>query len=80
MQYTIRGIPPALDAAIRQRARREGKSLNEVALSALAQGLGFDREPVVRRDLDDIVGTWKRDARVEAALVAQDQVDETLWK
>jgi hypothetical protein len=80
MQYTIRGIPPALDAAIRQRARREGKSLNEVALSALAQGLGFDREPVVRRDLDDIVGTWRRDARVEAALVAQDQVDETLWK
>jgi len=80
MQYTMRGIPPALDAAIRQRARREGKSLNEVALSALAQGLGFDREPVVRRDLDDIVGTWRRDARVEAALVAQDQVDETLWK
>jgi hypothetical protein len=80
MQYTMRGIPPALDSAIRQRARREGKSLNEVALSALAQGLGFDREPVVRRDLDDIVGTWKRDARVEAALVAQDQVDEALWK
>jgi hypothetical protein len=80
MQYTMRGIPPALDAAIRQRARREGKSLNEVAVSALAQGLGFDRERVVRRDVGDIVGTWKRDARVEAALAAQDQVDESLWK
>ena len=80
MQYTMRGIPPALDAAIRQRARKEGKSLNEVAVLALAQGLGFDRERVVRRDLGDIVGTWKRDAGVDAALAAQDEVDESLWK
>jgi hypothetical protein len=80
MQQTIRGIPPALDAAIRERARREGKSLNEVAVTALAEGLGFDRGRVVRRDLSDIVGTWKRDAAVESALAAQDQVDEGLWK
>ena len=80
MQYTIRGIPPALDAAIRQRARREGKSLNEVTLAALAQGLGFDRGRVVRRDVSDIVGTWKRDAALEGALRAQDRVDDQLWK
>jgi len=80
MQYTTRGIPPALDVAIRQRARREGKSLNEVALAALAQGLGFDRGRVVRRDVSDIVGTWKRDAALEAALLAQDRVDAELWE
>lgn len=80
MQYTMRRIPPALDAAIRQRARREGRSLNEVALAALAQGLGFDQERVVRRDVSDIVGTWKRDAAAEAALRAQDRVDRELWK
>lgn len=78
MQYTMRGIPPALDAAIRQRARREGKSLNEVTLAALA--LGFDRGRVVRRDVSDIVGTWKRDAALEGALLAQDRVDDELWK
>jgi hypothetical protein len=80
MQYTMRGIPPALDAAIRQRARREGKSLNEVTLAALAQGLGFDRGRVVRRDVSDIVGTWKRDAALEGALRDQDRVDDELWK
>lgn len=80
MQYTMRGIPPALDAAIRQRARREGKSLNEVTLAALAQGLGFDRGRVIRRDVSDIVGTWKRDGALEAALLAQDRVDDELWK
>ncbi len=80
MQYTVRGIPEELDAAMRERARREGKSLNEVAVAALAEGIGLGDEPVVRRDLADIVGTWKREAAVEKALAAQDEVDESLWR
>jgi len=80
MQYTVRGIPDALDKAIRRRARAEGKSLNEVAVDALADGLGLGSEDVPRRDLSDVVGTWKKEASVEAALVAQDVVDESLWK
>jgi hypothetical protein len=80
MQYTIRGIPPAIDSAVRERARAEGKSLNEVAVEALADGLGLGEADVVRRDLSDVVGTWKREAAVEAALAAQDRVDEDLWK
>jgi plasmid stability protein len=80
MQYTIRGIPDAIDSAVRERAKAEGKSLNEVAVEALAEGLGLGDEDIVRRDLSDVVGTWKRDAAVEAALAAQDKVDEDLWK
>jgi hypothetical protein len=76
----MRRVPPALDTAIRQRARREGKSLNEVALSALAAGLGVDGTRLVKRDMSDIVGTWRRDAATEAALAAQDRVDHGLWK
>jgi plasmid stability protein len=80
MQYTVRGIPDALDKALRQRAREEGKSLNEVTVETLAEGLGIGEEAVPRRDLSDITGTWKREASVEAALKAQDAVDEELWK
>jgi len=80
MQYTVRRIPPALDAAIRRRARAEGKSLNEVAVEALAQGLGFAQKREVRRDLSDIVKTWRKEAAVEAALAAQDRIDESLWR
>lgn len=80
MQYTIRGIPPAVDRAARERARAEGKSLNDVAVEALAAGLGLGEEEIVRRDLSDVVGTWKKDAALEAALVARDRVDEGLWK
>ena len=80
MQYTVRGIPPAIDAAIRERAKAESKSLNEVAVEALADGLGLGDEDVVRRDLSDVVGTWKKEVAVEAALAAQDRVDRDLWK
>ncbi|HEX7602804.1 MAG TPA: hypothetical protein VF316_14410 [Polyangiaceae bacterium] len=80
MQYTIRRIPLAIDKAVRQRARAEGKSLNAVAVKALADGLGFQREMVVRRDLGDIVGTWAKDAATERALAAQDRIDKPLWK
>jgi hypothetical protein len=80
MQYTIRGIPEAIDSAVRERAKAEGKSLNEVAVEALADGLGVGEGDVVRRDLSDVAGTWKRDSAVEAALADQDRVDADLWR
>jgi hypothetical protein len=80
MQYTIRRISAALDAAIRRRARLHGKTLNQVAVEALAQGVGLAPGGEIRRDLSDVVKTWRRDAAVEAALASQDYVDEDLWK
>ena len=80
MQYTLRGIPSELDRNLRERAREEDKSLNEVAIAALAQGVGLGSDQIVRRDLGDIVGTWEKDSAVEAALAAQDVVDRSLWK
>jgi hypothetical protein len=80
MQYTIRGISPAIDEAVRERARAQGRSLNEVTVDALADGLGLGDGDVVRRDLSDVVGTWQRDRAVEAALAAQDRVDQGLFK
>lgn len=80
MQYTIRGIPPVVDTAIRKRARMHGKSLNEVAVEALTEGAGVSGVPRKRRDLSDIAGSWKPDRIVEAALAEQDHVDEDLWR
>jgi hypothetical protein len=80
MQYTLRGIPPAVDSALRERARAAGKSLNEAAIEALAQGTGLTSGPRRRRELGDIAGTWKAEKAIEAALAAQDRVDEDLWR
>ena len=80
MQYSVRGIPPEVDRAIRARARELGKSLNEVAVESLAAGLGLGSQPSVRRDLSGIVGTWRAERVVERALAEQDEVDEALWR
>lgn len=80
MQYTIRGIPAAVDEALRERARAAGKSLNEAAVDALAEGTGTTGSRRKRRSLTDIANSWKADKAVEAALADQDRVDEDLWR
>ncbi len=80
MQYTIRNIPEILDAALRQSARQQGKSLNEVAVEALARGAGLTESRSRQRDLDDIAGSWRRDPEFDRALAAQDTIEEDLWR
>jgi hypothetical protein len=80
MQYTIRGIPPAVDAALRKKARRTGKSLNEVAIDTLREGVGLAGSARKRRDMRDLAGTWKEDPEFDQAMGEQDVVDEDLWK
>ena len=80
MQYTIRNIPGALDAMLRDRARKEGKSLNEMVIEALARAMGFSKEPVRQRDLSRMVGTWIEDPEFDRAIEDQDRIDEDLWR
>ena len=79
MQYTIRNVPNTLDEALRRAARERGKSLNEIAIEALARGAGIARERVRHRDLTGIVGTWREDRAFDSALAAQDTIDEEMW-
>jgi plasmid stability protein len=80
MQYTIRNVPAAVDAAIRRRASTTGASLNQAANDALAEGVGVVGCERQRRDLSDIAGSWKPDRAIESALAAQDVVDEAIWR
>ncbi|HSU37931.1 MAG TPA: hypothetical protein VLJ38_00145 [Polyangiaceae bacterium] len=79
MQYTIRKIPPALDKALKARAKQLGKSVNELALEALAQSVG---EPVRRRELRRMPGSWTpADAKAfDRFLDEHRQIDAELWK
>jgi hypothetical protein len=79
MQYTIRNVPEYLDAALRNCAREQGKSLNEVAVQALARGAGIGEGPRRRRDLREIAGSWRKDPAFDSAVAAQDTVDEAMW-
>lgn len=80
MQYTIRNVPTHLDAALRSIAQRQSKSLNDVALEALARGAGLTGEPTRQRDLKKIAGSWRHDPAFEKAIADQDTIDEAMWK
>lgn len=80
MQYTIRNVPDYLDATLRDFARREGKSLNEVAVAALVRGAGLVERNSIKRDLSDIAGTWQEDPAFDSAIAEQQKVDEAIWR
>jgi hypothetical protein len=80
VQYTIRNIPDVLDGVLRQAAKSSGKSLNEVAVEALARGAGLTSNRRKQRDLSDIRGTWIEDPAFDEAVAAQDTIDEEMWK
>ncbi len=80
MQYTLRNVPAAIDRALRQRARREGKSLNQIILDTVQRVVGLGGEPIRRRDLGDVAGTWRKDEAFERVLREQDRVDPDKWR
>jgi hypothetical protein len=69
-----------MGARLRERARQQGRSLNAVAVEALARGAGLGEEPVRYCDLDDLAGTWTPDPAFDRAVVEVDTVDEEAWK
>lgn len=80
MQYTIRGVPAEVDAALRQRARREARSLNAVVVDALARGLALDAVPAKHTDLDHLIGSWQDDPAFDRAVAEFEHVDDESWK
>src|SRR5206468_2834635 len=79
-QYTIRAIPSTIDRALRRRAKEEAKSLNSVAIEALARGLELEAKPREHNDLDALIGSWQEDPGFERAMADFERVDEESWK
>ena len=79
-QYTLRNIPLEVDKALRQKAKREGKSLNQVAVEALARGAGVNPVHHKFRNLDFAIGTWVEDPEFDKIMEEQRQIDPEMWK
>jgi hypothetical protein len=81
MQYTLRNIPKQLDQALRRRAREQGKTLTEVAIEAMAEGVGLTSDVSRRRrSVRDLVGSRAPDPELRAALDDQRTIDSDLWR
>lgn len=77
VQYTIRGVPPEVDRALRQRAARRKQSLNQLILEELTTATIGDRP---KADFSDLVGRWTPDPAFDEILATQRQIDREKWK
>jgi HicB family len=67
IQYTVRGVSPDLDAALRREARAHGKTLNALVIETLEQA----KLPIEQKhdDLDWFFGAARsHDKEMDAAL------------
>ena len=77
MQYTIRGVPPEVDIALRRKAKQRKVSLNQVIVDELTQSaVGTAR----RADFSDLLGKWTPDPKFDQVLSAGRQIDWEKWK
>lgn len=82
---TVRNLPPGVERAIRQRAARDGVSLNRAVVTCLEEATGEHRaknRPSVNHDFDKYAGRWsKKEAdRFDASLQEQRRIDPKDWK
>lgn len=58
IQYTVRGVPPELDAELRREARATGKSLNSLVVETLEHAK-LPSTDILHDDLDWFVGSMQ---------------------
>ena len=83
---TIRGIDEITAKILKEKAKKEGTSVNAVLLNTLKEslGLGKKKRTVVYTDLDHLAGTWSEkdfsEFQKKIADTAFETVDEKMWK
>ncbi len=80
---TLRGIDERIATALKEKAKKEGTSVNALMLRLLKESLGMEKKRgVVYADLDHLAGTWSKEDAVEfdQATAVFEKVDEEMWK
>ena len=79
IQYTIRGIPPEIDKALRRKAHARKVSLNQLLVDELANAAG-DATPKKYRSLDALKGMWVHDPEFDKIMAVQRKIDWKMWR
>jgi len=82
---SLRNLPPELERIIRQKARRDGLSLNKSVIRLLEQASGTkpdNRKAALHHDLDELAGCWSRQEcrAFNESLRKQRSIDPELWR
>ncbi|HLE19384.1 MAG TPA: hypothetical protein VI728_13990 [Syntrophales bacterium] len=81
---TIRGLDDLTIKALKEKAKKEGSSVNAALVKLLQEELGIKKKKrtVVYNDLDHLAGTWSDKDYKEFLQATADfaKIDENLWK
>jgi predicted transcriptional regulator len=81
---TVRGLDSSLVEKLKQVAKKEGKSVNQIVLDTIKQHMGMKKEKqftVVHHDMDHIFGRWSKEEfdRIQGKIDAERKIDKELW-
>jgi hypothetical protein len=81
---TIRGLDDLTVKALKEKAKKEGSSINAALIKLVQENLGIKnkKRTVVYNDLDHLAGTWSDKDYNEFLQATADfaKIDENMWK
>ena len=81
---TIRGLDDLTIKALKEKAKKEGSSVNAALVKLLQEELGIKKKKrtVLYNDLDHLAGTWSDKDYKEFLQATADfaKIDENVWK
>jgi hypothetical protein len=81
---TIRGLDDLTINALKEKAKKEGSSVNAALVKLIQEELGIKKKKrtVVYTDLDNLAGTWSDKDYQEFLQATADftKIDEDVWK
>ena len=82
---TIRGIDASVSEKLKQVAKAEGKSVNQLVLDLIRQNMGMQKKKKFTRrhhDLDDLFGKWSHAEfeKIQGFIAFQRKIDPELWQ
>ena len=81
---TLRGVDDRMAKALKEKAKKDGNSVNATLIKILRESLGMEKKKrnIVYDDLDHLAGTWtNKDYREFSKKIADfGMVDKKMWK
>jgi len=82
---TIRGIDSTVSEKLKQVAKTEGKSVNQLLLELIKQNVGMQKKKKFTRqhkDLDHLFGKWScaEFEKIQGFIDSQRKIDPELWQ
>ena len=82
---TIRGIDSEVSSKLKQVAKHEKKSVNQLVLDMIKQNIGMQKRKKYTKkydDLDQLFGIWTDEEfnKIQGIIESQRKIDRELWE